>query len=1153
LFVLGATPAFAQRVVVSDLAGESDEAGAVSILLRSMLQSGQRPAVHLDEMQRAFERTPEARRSGFVVDPGHGTALMKDLGADRLITGELARDDKLSLSIRVHAPNDQLLGAASVQSMRGDIASLALEAAKRVAKEASVDIIPVEASLGDLRPFVRASRFIAVGDAKAAADALRVAGRGVAQRIPAAKEIADVLWRNPNLPTDVRQIAAMAAGETQEAIKLGQGADARKNPEVVGETAQAELAAGDTKKAEKALASVKGAQTPAVQLARAQLDVQKGKKADAGKELTGLLDSTPPDPAALAYVAGLPPNALDGKTEGLAVTAAQRVAKSQPGVASMVGLRAAKGGQKGPNPMSLVNLDEMSKPDLSQVDRLLEGESENKLNLDPVNKSMLAAVQQRKTAKVVELQGANGGPASKTARQLDKTGKKEVKTVSPEIKELASKLQPALEAFAPFSERAKGTVEIHPMKGSNAPWSLYWVNSPPIGFALEHALSSPPYDMGVLLSGQAVPDQPSEPQLAKLAGGAAVEVNYLLLYKVTSSDGEAHVFLELYDVAEQKAYEFDDSVEGQRTGVTRLNPILIPAGVVLLVVVIVLGLLRVLRIGEVNVEIKRDPAAENESLMLLLSKKDKPPGIKDVSAFHSKMKSGGPKRTRLSQANATQRTSFPRVPVGTWFVHLYGTYEKGGEIREVPAGLHQQITVKRGETVSVKLELDPGATEYRIRVVDGEPIPGAILILDEERGKPVVTDKQGNAMLFIPKGSHVIHLEAKGGKYHRNVDATGGKVQVITFDLVRERRDAELAKGLELSQDEEDGWRPPPPAKAEHAPTQLSAGKPHHPPEPEDDGISLPEGFAIPAMAAGMPTGVEMPTQLQPGMQAGTAVAARHSAPAAARAPSAQAGLRRYQRIQELGRGAMGVVYKGRDTVLERNVAIKIVADEVRNNAQALEMFLQEGKAMAALNHPNLVTVFDQGVEANETFMVMEFIEGQTLESLMQAGKVPMDQLLQIADQICAGLSYAHGRRILHRDIKPANIFLTIEGVVKIGDFGLARAVQHARLTQTKVCGTPMYMSPEQIRGSGVDFRSDLYSVGCTLFELACGQPPFTTGEVMFHHMYTEPPKPSSLNPSLQPDFDKMIMACLAKDLNTRVASADELRKLIKPLRARYS
>jgi serine/threonine-protein kinase len=231
-----------------------------------------------------------------------------------------------------------------------------------------------------------------------------------------------------------------------------------------------------------------------------------------------------------------------------------------------------------------------------------------------------------------------------------------------------------------------------------------------------------------------------------------------------------------------------------------------------------------------------------------------------------------------------------------------------------------------------------------------------------------------------------------------------------------------------------------------------------------------------------------------------------------------------------------------------------VVSDEVRRIPQALEMFVQEARAMAALNHPNLVTVFDQGVDGDETFMVMEFIEGRTLERIVEErGRLPVGEALAIADQVCAGLAYAHGRRILHRDIKPANIFLSAGGVVKIGDFGLARAVHRAQLTQTKVCGTPMYMSPEQIRGIGVDFRSDLYSLGCTLFELLTGQPPFVTGEVMYHHMYTPPPAASSVNPALPPEIDQLLASCLEKEMEQRVASAEQLRALLRPLVARFS
>jgi serine/threonine protein kinase len=341
-------------------------------------------------------------------------------------------------------------------------------------------------------------------------------------------------------------------------------------------------------------------------------------------------------------------------------------------------------------------------------------------------------------------------------------------------------------------------------------------------------------------------------------------------------------------------------------------------------------------------------------------------------------------------------------------------------------------------------------------------------------------------------------------------------------------------------------------AAARVAPRQVASAPP--PPEPEDDGISLPEGFHLALSDSPQVS----PAQLgQQGTMA--AVSPSRRAPMAARSdgPSnakAASGLSRYQRIAELGRGAMGVVYQGRDLVLERDVAIKIISDEVRQNQQALDMFFQEAKSMASLNHPNLVTVFDQGSDGDETFLVMELVEGQTLEQVLQTrGTLPLGEALGIVEQLTAGLAYAHGRRILHRDIKPANIFVSNDGVVKIGDFGLARAVRQARLTQTKVCGTPLYMSPEQIRGAGVDFRSDLYSVGCTLFEIVTGRPPFVTGEVMYHHMYTRPPSPSEIDAKIPKEIDQLVLSCLEKEMDKRVATADLLRATIRTLRDRYT
>jgi serine/threonine protein kinase len=182
----------------------------------------------------------------------------------------------------------------------------------------------------------------------------------------------------------------------------------------------------------------------------------------------------------------------------------------------------------------------------------------------------------------------------------------------------------------------------------------------------------------------------------------------------------------------------------------------------------------------------------------------------------------------------------------------------------------------------------------------------------------------------------------------------------------------------------------------------------------------------------------------------------------------------------------------------------------------------------------------------------MELVEGGSLDTVLRDknGKIPLVTALDYADQLCAGIGYAHSKRIIHRDIKPANIFVTSQGYVKIGDFGLARAVRAIKISRTNVSGTPLYMSPEQISGKDIDFRADLYSVGCTVFELLTGQPPFVEGEVLYHHMHTPPPAPSSLVAGLGRDVDALVAYCLAKDKNARVPSADHIREALRKIKA---
>ncbi len=250
----------------------------------------------------------------------------------------------------------------------------------------------------------------------------------------------------------------------------------------------------------------------------------------------------------------------------------------------------------------------------------------------------------------------------------------------------------------------------------------------------------------------------------------------------------------------------------------------------------------------------------------------------------------------------------------------------------------------------------------------------------------------------------------------------------------------------------------------------------------------------------------------------------------------------RYQVIRELGRGGMGVVYLARDTVLERDVAYKVLPEGLRESPNALRKFLREAKAAAQLNHPNIVTVYDAGESEHGFYLAMEFVDGTTLKEVLQRkGAIAPGGVLYVLRQLADALAYAHSRKVVHRDIKTANTMWTAAKQVKIMDFGLAKLMEEVRNATTLVSGTPFYMSPEQTLGRDVDHRTDLYSLGVTLFELATGQLPFRKGNVPYHHVHTPPPDPREINPRVPEALAKIILRCLEKDPARRYASAKEI------------
>jgi len=261
-----------------------------------------------------------------------------------------------------------------------------------------------------------------------------------------------------------------------------------------------------------------------------------------------------------------------------------------------------------------------------------------------------------------------------------------------------------------------------------------------------------------------------------------------------------------------------------------------------------------------------------------------------------------------------------------------------------------------------------------------------------------------------------------------------------------------------------------------------------------------------------------------------------------------------YRILDLIGQGSTGVVYRARDTQLERIVAIKVLGASLSDGGDFQDRLLNEARSAAKLAHPHIATIHDAGREAEIRFIVMEYIEGGTLrDSLNREGRLSPIRAMEVAIQIGRGLVHAHQRKVVHGDLKPGNLLVTAEGTVKVADFGLAKPLERLSTTEDgKIAGTVAYLAPERIEGKTEDERVDLYALGAVLYELLTGHPPFTgasVGEIIQGHLHKQPSSLQEIIPDVPDDLERVVMKLLEKNPGHRYRSAKELLKGLEALR----
>jgi hypothetical protein len=792
-----ARPATAQgATALPDLSAPpelSEQAAAVSMLLRSYLKPGERQMVPRHELALAIEAlTGRPPRDSLTATQDLAPRLAEQLGADRILIAQLQQSSKrLMATGLVYGPAGKRVGRISVSVAMGEFGELARQIAERLAPAIGATVIDAPAvGLADLRPFVAAQAALLVGDAAAAARAIEVALPNTAAHLSAVLDVLRSLAEEPGLPKQTRVQARLLMGDWTTAVELadeGLAADP-KNIALRAAKARAKIALRDFDAAERELDTLKGARNvPAVAVARAALAIERGDPVEKRDEALSPLLGRPASEwrTALPVVAASAPGTFGPQVESATLTAAQKLAPQEPGLASTVAARALTGGAPVSQAAPLIKVQDLSTAQVKAVGARLDKVGGS----DPAATALSQEIRSRQDEST-QAHAAGQGPE---------------KPMGPPST-LARNLYTLLQQFDLLYEPTLTAVTIAPLPGSGQPF--YWpflVRPERLSSGLLEALMRPPWELNASRSKVRTEELPAnrttEDALAVLAhdmGGEAV-----LMYRIQPAGLAPWVTVELilFDVAKQKVHKASSSLIGRSTGLVMINPLLAVLCVLALAGAVTWATVISFR-GAIVVRVQWDPDSKEEMFSILISHSNKTPVIENPTAYVKKLEWLGQRKRRFEAWQVERSTTFRGIPKGKYFVHLYGVYTRGRQVLVLNEPFEMAEVLPR-KTAFVVFNLEASEAEFKITVVDDSgPVEGARVWLDQGRSKAVGTPKEGTVTLKVPKGYHIIHVTAKGISVERPYHVIKAKVHEMTINLVWERRQEHASRALERQVDD---------------------------------------------------------------------------------------------------------------------------------------------------------------------------------------------------------------------------------------------------------------------------------------------------------------------------------------------------------------